>query len=59
MNGVLLDHYSAPVRLYWAGDDLVNEMNFVMDHAPGAGSIARPVDQKCPNRAVVYPMTYS
>ena len=22
-----------------------NEINFVMNHAPGAGSIARPVDQ--------------
>ena len=23
-----------------------NEMNFVMDHTPGAGSIATPVDQQ-------------
>ena len=23
-----------------------NEMNFVMNHAPGAGSLARPVDQQ-------------
>ena len=40
MNDVL-SHDS--VRLYWAG---ANEMNFVMNHAPGAGSIARPVDQQ-------------
>ena len=39
-----------------------NEMNIVMNHAPGAGSIARPVDQQssalplcygCPEKAVV------
>ena len=29
------------LRTTWA-----NEMNFVMNHAPRAGSIARPVDQK-------------
>ena len=31
--------------LYWAGTTWANEMNFVMNHATGAGSIARPVDQ--------------
>ena len=31
------------VRLYWARD---NEMNFVVNHAPGAGSIARLVGQQ-------------
>ena len=41
-----LSHDSTLVRLYWAGDNLVNEMNFVMNHASGAGSIARPVDQQ-------------
>ena len=40
MIGVLC-HDSALVRLYWAGDNL----NFATNHAPGAGSIARPVDQ--------------
>ena len=30
-------------KIYWRGDRLVNEMNFDMNHAPGAGSIARPV----------------
>ena len=45
MNGVL-GHDSAFVRLCWAGDNLANEMNFVMNHAPGAGSITRPVDQR-------------
>ena len=34
------------VRLYWAEDNLANEMNFVTNHAPGAGTLARPVDQK-------------
>ena len=29
------------VRLHWA-----HAMNFVMNHAPGAGSMARPVDQQ-------------
>ena len=38
MNGVL-SHNSALVRLYRA-----NEMNFVMKHAPGAGSLAGPVN---------------
>ena len=34
------------VRLYWAGSTWVNEMNFVMNHAPGARSISRPVGQQ-------------
>ena len=29
--------------LYWTGDNLGKKMNFVMNHAHGAGSIARPV----------------
>ena len=35
-----LEGYTAP-ETTWA-----NEMNFIMNHAPGAGSIARPVDQQ-------------
>ena len=43
MNGVqghdsALQGYTGP-RTAWA-----NEINFVMSHAPGAGSIAQPVD---------------
>ena len=34
------------VRLHRAGDNLANVMNFVMNHAPGAGLITRPVDQQ-------------
>ena len=45
MNGVL-GHDSVLIRLYWAGATWGNEVNFVMNHAPGAGSIARPVDQQ-------------
>ena len=37
MNAVL-GHNSALV--YWVGTTWANEMNFVMNHAPGAGSIA-------------------
>ena len=44
INGVL-GPYSAPVRLTGTGTSWANEINFVMNHAPGAGSIARPVDQ--------------
>ena len=32
------------VWLYWAGQNWANEMNFGMQHAPGAGSIAQFVD---------------
>ena len=42
MNGVL-GHDSALVRLYWAGATRANETDFVMNHTPGAGSIARPI----------------
>ena len=45
MNAVL-GHDSALVRLYWAGVNLGNEMNFVMNCTPGAGSLAQPVDQQ-------------
>ena len=41
MNGVLY-HDSALLRLYWADANLGNKMNFVMNHAPIAGSITRP-----------------
>ena len=34
------------VRLCWAGKTWANEMNFVMNHAPGAGSNAQPADQQ-------------
>ena len=37
MNGVL-GHDSALVRLYWGGTTWANEVKFVMNHAPGAGS---------------------
>ena len=56
----VLGHDPALGRLYWARD-LGNQMNFVMNHAPGAGSIAQPVDQQssalplyhgCPQRKV-------
>ena len=33
------------VRSYWARDNWVNEMNFGIDHAPGAQSLAEHVDQ--------------
>ena len=42
----VLGHDSALVRLYWVGATGANEMNFVIKHAPGAGSIARPVGQQ-------------
>ena len=40
---VFFAHNSTLVRLYWAGTTWASEMNFVMHHAPDAGSIARPV----------------
>ena len=45
MNGVL-GYESALVRLYWAGPGTTwgNGMNFVVNHAPGSGLIARPID---------------
>ena len=54
MNAVL-GHDSTLLRLYCVGDNLcetgpgttwANEMNLVVKHAPGAGLIARPVDQQ-------------
>ena len=45
MNGIL-GHDFALLRLYWGRATWANEMNFVMNHAPGAGSIVRPVDQQ-------------
>ena len=32
------------VRLYWAGKTWANEVDVVVNHTPGAGSIAQPVD---------------
>ena len=34
------------VRLYWAGDNWDKEMNIIMNHAPGAGSITGLFDQQ-------------
>ena len=45
MNGIS-SHDSAHVRLFWPGTTWANEPNFVMNHALGAGLIARPVDQQ-------------
>ena len=46
MNGVIC-HDSALVRLYIGpGITWADEMNFVMNHAPGAGFIASPVNQQ-------------
>ena len=44
MDGVL-DHDSALQGYTGPGITWANEINFVMNHAPGAGSIARLVDQ--------------
>ena len=41
MNGVLV-HDSTLIRLYWTEDNLGVWDEFVMIHASGAGSIARP-----------------
>ena len=43
MNGVL-GHSSAWQGYTGPGTTCANEMNYVMNHAPGAGSLARPVD---------------
>ena len=45
MNGVL-GHHSALVKLYCSGDKWGWWDEFFMNHAPGAESIARPVDQQ-------------
>ena len=45
LNGVL-GRDSVLVRLYWAGTTWAYEMNFAMNHAPGARSLARPVAQQ-------------
>ena len=45
MNGVLGPRFYA-VSLYWPGTTWANEMKFVMNHVPSAGSIARPIDQR-------------
>ena len=41
----VLGHNSALKGKTGPGTTWVNGMNFVMKHAPGAGLIARPVDQ--------------
>ena len=43
MNG-LSGHDSALVRLYWTRKTCANDMNFGINHAPGGGSIAQPLD---------------
>ena len=43
----VLGHDSILVRLYWAGTTWANEVNLVMNYAPGAGSIARHVYSQC------------
>ena len=45
-NGWCFGPWFCTVRIYWARDNMVNEMNFVMNHALGAGLIGRPVDQQ-------------
>ena len=40
------------VRINWARDKMANEMNIGMNHAPGAGSIAQPL-----NHAPVHKVT--
>ena len=41
-------------RLYWAGTTWANEMNFVMNHASGAGLITRPVGQQSSGQLLCY-----
>ena len=44
MNGwCILAHVSAVQGNTGPGTTWANEMNFIINHAPGAGSIARPV----------------
>ena len=45
LNGIL-GHDSALYGYTGPGTTWVNEMSFVMKHAPSAGSIARPIDQQ-------------
>ena len=45
MNSVL-GHDSSLKGYTWPGTTWANEMNFVMNHASGAGFIARPVNQQ-------------
>ena len=57
MNAVL-GHDSALARLYTVSESTwTNEMNLVMNHAPGAGSIARPGDQQS-STLPLYPFLY-
>ena len=42
----VLGHDSVLIRLYWQGTTWANEITFVMIHAPGTGSIDRPVDKQ-------------
>ena len=42
---IVLGHDSALEGYTGPGTTWVDEMNFGMNHVPGAGSMARPVDQ--------------
>ena len=50
MNDVL-GHDSAR---YWARITWANEMNFITNHAPGAGSLAQPVIQQSSELPLYY-----
>ena len=54
MNDVL-GHHSTLQGYIGLGTTWPNEINFVMNHAPGAGSTVRPVDQQ--SGALHYAMT--
>ena len=43
-NDSVLGHNSALKGYTGLGTNWANEVNFIMNHAPGAGSIPRPVD---------------
>ena len=45
LNDRVLGHHSALIGYTGPGTIWANEMNFVVSHAPGEGSLARPVDQ--------------
>ena len=53
----VLDHDSALYGFTVPGTTWDNEMTFVMNHAPGAGSIARPVDQHASSPACYHCIT--
>ena len=47
-------HQLCTVRLYWVGGIQINWMNFGMQHAPGAGSTARPIGLQSSTRVLSY-----